>query len=111
MTYDNNIAANALSALGHEMRLHIFRLLVQSGDTALSVGEIGAHVGAPASTLAHHLAALVQAGLVVQERQGRVIFNRARFDSMDRLIAFLSEECCAGVDELPEGETSNDNAA
>lgn len=111
MSYNNKIAATALSALGHEMRLHIFRLLVRSGDTALSVGEIGAHVGAPASTLAHHLATLVQAGLVVQERQGRVIFNRARFDSMNQLIAYLSDECCAGVDELPDSATSNDNAA
>ncbi len=93
------------------MRLHIFRLLVKSGDRALSVGEIGAHVGAPPSTLAHHLTALVQAGLVEQERQGRTILNRASFDSMNRLIAYLSDECCAGVDELPEAGTSNDNAA
>lgn len=111
MTYDNKIAATALSALGHEMRLHIFRLLVRSGERALTVGEIGAHVGAPPSTLAHHLSALVQAGLVEQERHGRMIVNKARFDSMNQLIGYLSEQCCAGVDELPDKDTSNDNAA
>lgn len=111
MAYDNKIAAIALSALGHEMRLHIFRLLVRSGDRALTVGEIGAHVGAPPSTLAHHLSALVLAGLVEQERQGRSIVNRAKFDGMNQLISYLSDECCAGVDELPSGGTSNDNAA
>lgn len=111
MKTDIQSAANALSALGHEMRLHIFRLLVRSGDKALSVGEIGAHIGAPPSTLAHHLSALVQAGLVEQERRGRMIVNRAAFGQMNALIAFLSDECCVGVDELTAQDTSNDNAA
>lgn len=111
MTHDIKTAAVALSALGHEVRLHIFRLLVRSGERALSVGEIGAHIGAPPSTLAHHLSALVQAGLIEQERQGRTVVNRAAFREMDSLIAFLNSECCAGVDELPEQDLSNDNVA
>jgi len=106
MDIDQKSAANALSALGHEVRLHIFRLLVRAGDEGLSVGDIGVHLGVPASTLAHHLSALVQAELVVQERQGRLIFNRADFDKMDALVGFLSEECCTGVEEL-----ANDNVA
>ena len=76
MIYDEQTAATALAALGHEARLRIFRLLVRAGDEGLSVGEIGTHLGVPASTLAHHLSALVTAGLVIQERQGRIIRNR-----------------------------------
>lgn len=106
MTYDQKTAALALSALGHEMRLHIYRLLVRAGDEGLNVGDIGAHLGMPASTLAHHLSALVQAGLVEQERQGRIIVNRADYARMDDLVAFLSEECCSGVSDL-----ANDNVA
>lgn len=106
MSFDQKTAADALSALGHEVRLHIYRLLVRAGDKGLSVGDIGGHLGVPASTLAHHLSALVQAGLVVQERQGRLIFNRADFDQMNALVGFLSEECCSGVAGL-----ANDNVA
>ena len=90
-------AARALAALGHEARLSVFRLLVRSGHDGLNVGEISAHLDMPASTLAHHLRALVGAGLVVQERHGRVILNRADFEAMDELVGFLGEECCKGV--------------
>jgi len=98
MSFDQKTAADALSALGHEVRLHIYRLLVRAGNEGLSVGDIGTHLGMPASTLAHHLSALVQAGLVEQERQGRLILNRADFARMDALVGFLSEECCSGVE-------------
>lgn len=97
MSFEQKTAATALSALGHEVRLHMYRLLVRAGEDGLNVGDIGAHLGAPASTLAHHLSALVQAGLVIQERQGRVIINRVDFAQMNALVAFLSDECCEGV--------------
>ncbi|HEX9859051.1 MAG TPA: helix-turn-helix domain-containing protein, partial [Paracoccaceae bacterium] len=60
--------SRALAALGHDARLAIFRLLVKAGPDGLIVGEIGAHLGLAPSTLAHHLAGLVAAGLVAQER-------------------------------------------
>lgn len=90
-------AAQALAALGHEARLGVFRLLVRSGPEGLTVGEISAHLGLPASTLAHHLRALVGAGLVVQERRGRQVISRVDFAAMQGLMGFLGEECCAGV--------------
>ncbi len=87
----------ALSALGHDARLSIFRLLVRAGDDGLIVGEIGAHLALPPSTLAHHLTALVDAGLVVQERRGREVVNRADFGTMRRTVDYLTRECCTGV--------------
>lgn len=90
-------AAAALSALGHEMRLRIFRLLVRAGEEGLIVGDIARLVGLAPSTLAHHLAALVQAGLVVQERRGREVVNRADFAAMRRTLDYVASECCAGV--------------
>ncbi|KPQ21839.1 MAG: transcriptional regulator, ArsR family, partial [Rhodobacteraceae bacterium HLUCCA24] len=68
--------ARALAALGHDARLSIFRLLVKAGDDGLRVGDIGAHLGLAPSTLAHHLSTLVDAGLVLQDKQGREVFNR-----------------------------------
>ena len=90
-------AAKALSALGHEARLSVFRLLVKAGEGGLNVGEIGQHLVMPPSTLAHHLSALVDAGLVRQERFGREIRNTAEYDEVNELVEFLTRECCAGL--------------
>ena len=89
--------ARALAALGHETRLAIYRLLVKAGDEGLNVGEIGRHLGTAPSTLAHHLGALVDAGLVIQERHGREVVNRADYDAMRLTVAFMTAECCTGV--------------
>ncbi len=94
--------ARSLSALGHEARLEIYRLLVRAGEEGLNVGEIGAHLKIPASTLAHHLSTLVAAGLVIQERQGREVVNRADYVAMRRTVAFLTENCCIGVNMTTE---------
>jgi ArsR family transcriptional regulator len=94
---DESQAARSLSALGHEARLSVFRLLVKAGEGGLNVGEIGQHLSIPPSTLAHHLSALVDAGLVRQERFGREIRNTAEYDEVSELVDFLTRECCAGV--------------
>jgi DNA-binding transcriptional ArsR family regulator len=94
---DTNPHARALAALGHDARLSIFRLLVKAGHDGLRVGEIGDHLGLAPSTLAHHLSALVDAGLVVQDKQGREVLNRVDFDAMNRLVGFLTSQCCTGV--------------
>ena len=88
--------ARALSALGHEARLAIFRLLVKAGDAGLNVGEMGAHLGIPATTLSHQRGQVV-AGLVQQERRGREVINRVDYPVMRELVGFLTSECCAGV--------------
>lgn len=90
--------ANALASLGHEARLGVYRLLVRAGNQGLSVGEIADQLDLPASTLAHHLRTLVNAGLVVQERRGREVFSRPDFDAMNRTLDFLTAECCSGVE-------------
>jgi DNA-binding transcriptional ArsR family regulator len=89
--------ARALAALGHDARLSIFRLLVKAGDDGLRVGEIGQHLGLAPSTLAHHLSTLTAAGLVVQEKQGREVLNRVDYPAMQRVLSFLTSECCSGV--------------
>ncbi len=89
--------ARALAALGHDVRLAIFRLLVKAGDDGLRVGDIGQHLGLAPSTLAHHLSTLVDAGLVVQEKRGREVYNKADYAAMHRVLGFLTAECCTGV--------------
>ena len=89
--------ARALAALGHDARLSIYRLLVKAGDGGLRVGEIAEHLGLAPSTLAHNLKALVEAGLVVQEKRGREVVNMADYTAMNGLVQFLTRECCTGV--------------
>lgn len=99
----NASIALALAALGHEKRIEVFRLLVRAGDDGLNVGEISQHLDMAASTLAHHLKVLVDAGLVIQERRGRQIVSRVDYAAMRSTISFLTAECCAGVTLSLEG--------
>lgn len=90
-------SARALAALGHDARLSIFRLLVKAGREGLRVSDIGEHLGLAPSTLAHHLSTLVDAGLVLQEKHGREVYNMVDYPAMRRTVDFLTSECCAGV--------------
>lgn len=90
-------ALAVLGALGHASRLAAFRQLVQAGPDGLSVGELRERLGLPPATLTAHLNVLRAAGLVHDEREGRVIRVRAGYAQMEALIAYLTENCCAGT--------------
>lgn len=89
-------ALGALSALAHETRLQIVRLLVPCGQDGLSAGEIGAQVDCSASRLSFHLSALEQAGLIGARRDGRRVIYSARRRQIGGLIHYLLNDCCAG---------------
>jgi ArsR family transcriptional regulator, arsenate/arsenite/antimonite-responsive transcriptional repressor len=89
-------ALNCLGALAHEHRLTLFRLLVQAGDEGMAVGELAAATGLAGATLTNHLHILRRAGMVSDERRGRVIQCRASYPQMNALLDFLTENCCAG---------------
>jgi DNA-binding transcriptional ArsR family regulator len=91
-------ALDALRALGQINRLAAFRTLVEAGPEGLSVGELRERLDLPPATLSAHLNVLRRASLVADERQGRVIRVRADFAQMNALIAYLTENCCAGSD-------------
>ncbi|HSG94589.1 MAG TPA: metalloregulator ArsR/SmtB family transcription factor [Afifellaceae bacterium] len=95
-------AADALAALGNRTRLRLFRLMVKAGHDGLNIGEIQARLDVPASTLAHHIATLTQAGLIEQERIGRETRCRAGYRRMQDLLDYLGDECCAGLDALAD---------
>lgn len=91
------VAAARLAALGNQTRLRLFRLLVQAGRGGLNVSDLQHHLEIPASTMAHHLTALARADLVMQNRQGREVISIADFEAMDAVVAYLTDQCCAGV--------------
>ena len=94
MEFDS--ALDSLAALAQEHRLNLFRLLVQAGDNGVSVGELGEATGLPGATLTNHLHILRRAGLVNDERRGRVIQCTANYAQMNELLGYLTENCCAG---------------
>ncbi len=90
-------AAEAFAALGSDVRLAILRALVRAGEAGLPVGALQQRLAIAASTLSHHLRALVQAGVLEQTRDGRTLICRARYDRIQGLAAFLVSECCADL--------------
>ena len=88
-------AAAQLEALGNPTRLKLYRALVRAGDEGLPVGSVQDKLAMPASTLSHHLKRLVDTGLVTQERQATTLICRAHYPSMNTLIGYLADECCA----------------
>jgi ArsR family transcriptional regulator, arsenate/arsenite/antimonite-responsive transcriptional repressor len=95
-------AINSLAALAQEHRLALFRLLVQAGDKGMPAGRIADALGIPNSSLSFHLAQLRNAGLILQERQHRSLIYRANYPTMNALVDYLMENCCAGADCGPE---------
>lgn len=89
-------ATEALSALAHETRLEIFRYLVKTGPQGTTVSDIGEELQLAGATLSFHLKNLKQAGVINVNRQGRSLIYSPNFDQVKSLLAYLSEDCCAG---------------
>ena len=90
-------AVAALAALAQDSRLDVFRLLVRAGPDGLSAGQVAAALKLAPNTLTFHFDRLRHAGLVTVRRAGRSMIYAARFDSMNALLGYLTENCCAGV--------------
>ncbi len=95
-------AAELLSALGHESRLAVFRLLVEAGADGLNASTIGDKVGLAPPTLSFHLAHLSRVGLIKGRQEGRYIYYSADYPLMDDLLSFLTTSCCQGKACLPK---------
>src|SRR5882757_987295 len=92
----NPDAVAALAALAQEHRLAVFRLLVQAGPEGIPAGEVASAVGLAPNTLTFHFDRLRDAGLVTVRRDGRSMMYAARFEIMNALLGYLTENCCEG---------------
>lgn len=88
-------AIGALAALGDDLRLTLYRLLVKRGPEGYPAGEIGERLDLAPSKLSFHLKVLSEAGLVTARRDGRFVIYAANFDAMNALLAYLTENCCS----------------
>src|SRR5215468_4258015 len=92
-------AVAALAALAQDNRLDVFRLLVQTGPEGMAAGQIAEKLGLAPNTLTFHFDRLRFAGLVTVRRDGRSMIYAARYETMNGLLAFLTENCCQGATE------------
>lgn len=89
---------SCLAALAHETRLELFRQLVRKGSRGDSAGDLARRLEVPPQTLSFHLKEMTHAGLLRSRREGRHVYYAVDFDRARRLVAYLSDSCCADGD-------------
>jgi DNA-binding transcriptional ArsR family regulator len=89
-------AVAALAALAQDSRLDVFRLLVEAGPEGMPAGSVAAALKLAPNTLTFHFDRLRDAGLVTVRREGRSMIYAARYDTMNALLDYLTENCCQG---------------
>ncbi len=92
-------AVAALAALAQDNRLDVFRVLVQAGPDGMAAGAVADALDLAPNTLTFHFDRLRQASLVTVRREGRSMIYAARFETMNALLGFLTENCCGGAPE------------
>ena len=97
----NSDAISAFLALGQETRLNVFRLIVQRGDIGLRPADIIEKLGIPNATLSFHLKDLLDAKLLLVERQSRNLIYRPNAVQVEKLSEFLLDNCCGGKSCIP----------
>ena len=89
-------ALTALSALAQSSRLAVFRALVQAGPAGLAAGRISELTAIAPSSLSFHLKELSHSGLVEARQEGRFVIYTARYQTMNGLLDYLTDNCCGG---------------
>ena len=86
--------ADMLAAMGTEPRLRIMQLLLSAHPEGMTVGDLGAELEIPNSTLSHHLDKLRNEELVQVRREGTFLWYSANCGALEELLGFLFAECC-----------------
>ena len=89
-----------LTTLGHPQRLALFRLLMRRYPDRVPAGELAGALGLKPSTLSAYLSALMQAGLVSQERAATSLRYSIDMEEVRRTFDYLLLDCCRGRPEL-----------
>lgn len=97
---EQSLALSALSALAHETRLDLVRLLVARGPEGMAQGDIARELKVSASRLAFHLSLLEQAGLVTARREGRCVLYAADTRGIGAALSYVLNDCCGAHPEV-----------
>lgn len=91
---------SGLSALAHDGRLGLFRLLVQAGPGGVAAGKLVEATGAAFTTTSAQLNVLMNAGLITNRRAGRSVIYAANYGAIRSLFAYLLSDCCQARPEI-----------
>ncbi|NVO24331.1 helix-turn-helix domain-containing protein [Donghicola mangrovi] len=89
-----------LTALGHPVRLAVFRLLMRRYPDRVPAGELATALDVKSSTMSTYLAVLQRAGLVQQTRVGTSLLYTADMANVRQMFDFLLVDCCRGRPDL-----------
>ncbi|MEZ5751631.1 MAG: helix-turn-helix domain-containing protein [Paracoccaceae bacterium] len=89
-----------LTTLGHPHRLAVFRLLMRRYPDNLPAQEIAGALTLKPSTLSAYLSALLQAGLITQERVGTSLLYAIDMQGVRETMDMLFLDCCRGRPDL-----------
>jgi ArsR family transcriptional regulator, arsenate/arsenite/antimonite-responsive transcriptional repressor len=78
-----------LSALGHAVRLSLWRLLLPHGSNGLPAGDIADQMSLVPSSLSFHLRQMTEAGVLVQRRRSRNVVYAVNFGVLDTALQAL----------------------
>lgn len=91
---------NRLSTLGHPQRLALFRLLMRRYPDRVPATELAQALGLKSNTLSTYVNALMQAGLISQERVGTSLRYAIDMDTAQETVDYLIHDCCRGRPEV-----------
>jgi ArsR family transcriptional regulator len=89
---DIQVAANALKAIAHPLRLKILCVL---GNQEISVQDIGEQVGTSQSNISQHLQILRDRGVLETRKESNRVFYRVSDLRTLKLIGLMREVFCS----------------
>ena len=92
---DSEVVA-VLAALGHQVRLNLWRLLVPYGETGLAAGTLAARMAILPSSLSFHLRLMTQAGILRQRRSSRSIIYAVNAELLAGMAVLFTTLASAG---------------
>jgi arsenate reductase len=96
----DKLIPDRLSTLGHPQRLAVFRLLMRRYPDRVPATELANTLGLKPNTLSTYVSALMQAGLISQERVGTSLRYTVDIMAAQATIGFLLHDCCRGRPEI-----------
>ena len=96
----DKLIPDRLSTLGHPQRLAVFRLLMRRYPDRVPATELANALGLKPNTLSSYVSALMQTGLISQERVGTSLRYRVDIEETHATIGFLLQDCCRGRPEI-----------
>lgn len=92
---NNEQATTIFDSLSSGVRLEVWRLLVKAGHEGKVAGEMAREMDIAANSMSFHLKAMLHAGMVSVEQEGRYQRYRANLSLMLELISYMTEACCS----------------